>query len=301
MPASVFPNFAPDAVFISGHTSPCAFAAAQLADQIDAGGDVAPLIAAAHLQTAAVAIEQLQEVVGLQQQVAELGERDAFLALEPPVHRLLLQHVVDGEVLAGVAQERRADRSCPSQSALLTIRAGFDRRRSRGTAPAARECRRRSRQSARATAARAPATFRSDRRSSRCRRRRSRSACGRIAAAAPAPSPSAANRHAGSTPSDRTRCTRSGAPGPAPRPHPRSRRGPARAMSVRRIGSPSRSAIRLHIRRRRTSNDDGRTFTISVDGHQPPHGVEGDRRDGHRRGHWCRARTGSCTDARRSS
>ena len=68
MPASVLPNFTPDAVVISGHTRPCAFFAAQLANQIDAGGDVAPLIAAAHLQRAAVAIEQLQEVVGLQQQ-----------------------------------------------------------------------------------------------------------------------------------------------------------------------------------------------------------------------------------------
>ena len=53
VPASVLPNFAPDAVVISGHTRPCAFVAAQLADQIDAGGDVAPLIAAAHLQRAA--------------------------------------------------------------------------------------------------------------------------------------------------------------------------------------------------------------------------------------------------------
>ena len=82
MPASVLPNFAPDAVVISGSTRPCAFGAAQLADQIDAGGDVAPLIAAAHLQRAAVAIEQLEKVVRLQQQVAELGVRNAVFALE---------------------------------------------------------------------------------------------------------------------------------------------------------------------------------------------------------------------------
>ena len=66
VPASVFPNLAPDAVFISGQTSPWAFCAAQLADQIDAGGDVAPLVAAAHLQHAAIPIEQLQKIVGLQ-------------------------------------------------------------------------------------------------------------------------------------------------------------------------------------------------------------------------------------------
>ena len=45
----------PIAVVMSGQTRPCAFCAAQLANQIDAGGDVAPLIAAAHLQRAAEA------------------------------------------------------------------------------------------------------------------------------------------------------------------------------------------------------------------------------------------------------
>ena len=61
VPASVLPNFVPAAVVSSGITRPCAFVAAQLANQIDAGGDVAPLIAAAHLQRAAVAIVQLRE------------------------------------------------------------------------------------------------------------------------------------------------------------------------------------------------------------------------------------------------
>ena len=43
------------------------------------GGDVAPLVAAADLQRAAVALVQLEEVVGLQQLVGELGVRDALI------------------------------------------------------------------------------------------------------------------------------------------------------------------------------------------------------------------------------
>ena len=61
----------------------------------------------------------------LQQQVAELGERNAFGARDPPLHRLLLQHVVDGEMLADVAQELEQADGCRSQSALLIMRAAL--------------------------------------------------------------------------------------------------------------------------------------------------------------------------------
>jgi hypothetical protein len=48
----------------------------------------------------------VEEVVGLQQHVAELGVGDALVGvLEPGPHRLLGQHGVDGEVLAHVAEE----------------------------------------------------------------------------------------------------------------------------------------------------------------------------------------------------
>ena len=43
------------------------------------------------------------------------------------LHRLLLQHVVHGEVLARRRAGTTADRSCRSQSALFTIRAAFGR------------------------------------------------------------------------------------------------------------------------------------------------------------------------------
>src|SRR2546425_10934580 len=72
-------------------------------DEIDAGSDVPPLIAAAHLDGAALAPEQVQEIVRLEQHVAELGVRDA--RVEPRLHRLLLEHHVHAEVLADVAQE----------------------------------------------------------------------------------------------------------------------------------------------------------------------------------------------------
>ena len=48
----------------------------------------------------------MQEVVGLQQHVAELRVGDPLIApLEPGLHRLLRHHLVHGEVLADVAQE----------------------------------------------------------------------------------------------------------------------------------------------------------------------------------------------------
>ena len=73
------------------------------ADQLDPRRDVAPLIAPAELQRHAVAPAELEEVVRLEQHVRELGVRDA--RVHARAHRVLLQHVVHGEVLADVAQE----------------------------------------------------------------------------------------------------------------------------------------------------------------------------------------------------
>ena len=111
--------------------------------------------------------------------------------------------------LPDVAQERRADRASPASRRCSRCRAGL-----RATSSKSRKrdsCRRMPSTFASICSTReqrrAPATCRSDRRSSRCRRRRSRSASGRSAAAARAPSSAAAIRRAGSTPSDRSRCT----------------------------------------------------------------------------------------------
>ena len=73
------------------------------ADQVDAAGEVAPLVAPAELQPDAVGAEELEVVHRLQQHVAELGVADA--ALEPRPDDLAGQHAVDREVLADVAEE----------------------------------------------------------------------------------------------------------------------------------------------------------------------------------------------------
>ncbi len=49
-------------------------AAGLTADQLRTGGDVAPLVGAAHLQFTAFGFVQMQEVVALQQLVGEFGE-----------------------------------------------------------------------------------------------------------------------------------------------------------------------------------------------------------------------------------
>jgi hypothetical protein len=68
------------------------------------GDQVAPLVATADLQSAAVPPMQLEVVHRLQQLVTELGVADPA-ALEPGLDRLPVQHPVDREVLADIPQE----------------------------------------------------------------------------------------------------------------------------------------------------------------------------------------------------
>ena len=78
---------------------------AHAAAEIDARDDVAPLVRAAHLQVAAVALGQLDEIVGLQQHVVEFDEGQLLVALEAKLHRIHGQHAVDREMPAHIAQE----------------------------------------------------------------------------------------------------------------------------------------------------------------------------------------------------
>ena len=73
------------------------------ADQLDATGEVAPLVAAAELEADAVVAVEVQVVHRLQQHVAELRVADA--GLEPAAHHVTGEHPVDREVLADVAEE----------------------------------------------------------------------------------------------------------------------------------------------------------------------------------------------------
>ena len=80
-------------------------ASLDLANQFGAAGQIAPLVTAACLQGAAVPPVQLQVVHALQDLVAELGEREPFVAVQPGRHRFLGQHPAHPEVLADVTQE----------------------------------------------------------------------------------------------------------------------------------------------------------------------------------------------------
>ena len=68
---------------------------------------VAPLVAAAHLELAAVVLVEVCEVVTLEELVGELGERHALAALsaESLLDGVLGHHVVDGNQLAYLAGE----------------------------------------------------------------------------------------------------------------------------------------------------------------------------------------------------
>ena len=79
--------------------------ASQTADQVHARRDIPPLVRAANLDTAAFGVPKMEEVVGLDQLVAELGVAHAVLALQPGPHALLAQHPGHAEVLAHIAQK----------------------------------------------------------------------------------------------------------------------------------------------------------------------------------------------------
>ena len=80
-------------------------AAFHLVYEVDAADDIAPLVRAAELDAAAMALEQFEEVIGLHQQVVELEEGVGLLGGEAPGDRVLLDHRVDGEVDADLAQQ----------------------------------------------------------------------------------------------------------------------------------------------------------------------------------------------------
>ena len=77
------------------------------ADELGSGGDVSPLVASAHLQTASLVLVEPEEVVALEELVAELGERHSFPGFIGKAHlyRVLGHHIVDRDVLSDVADE----------------------------------------------------------------------------------------------------------------------------------------------------------------------------------------------------
>jgi hypothetical protein len=125
-PASVFPNFTPDAVVMSGKTAPKALPPVMRPDELDA-----PTVMFPHWSLPpnwkrhAVILEEPVEVVRLEEQVAELRvAQPRPLVLQASADALLPEHHVHREVLAHVAEEVQ-DRHVPSHSRLSTSRAGF--------------------------------------------------------------------------------------------------------------------------------------------------------------------------------
>ena len=74
------------------------------ADEVDAGGDVAPLVGPPELQFAVVVSKQVEKVICLKEHVGELGVRNAVLHAR--LHRLLLEHARNGKVFPYITKER---------------------------------------------------------------------------------------------------------------------------------------------------------------------------------------------------
>ena len=77
---------------------------AHAAAKVNAVDDVAPLVRAAHLQVAAIALGQFGKVVGLQDHVVEFDEGELMLPLQTHLHRVHGQHAIDTEMLADISQ-----------------------------------------------------------------------------------------------------------------------------------------------------------------------------------------------------
>ena len=77
------------------------------ADELASGGDIAPLVASAKLQNAALVLIQPKEVVALKELVAELCKRHSLTGFraESLLHRILCHHVVYGYMLSNIADE----------------------------------------------------------------------------------------------------------------------------------------------------------------------------------------------------
>ena len=110
---------------MSGSVRPKTCSPSFLRHEINAGGDVAPLVAAADLQFAIVLLAQMIKIKRLQQHVAELGVADAGLAVfHARADAFLGDHHVDGKMFADVAQKIE-ELTCAVQEALSTSRAGL--------------------------------------------------------------------------------------------------------------------------------------------------------------------------------
>ena len=73
------------------------------ADELGAGGDIAPLVGTTHLETATLGAIEGQKIIGLEELIAELGERKA--GFEAFLDRVLGHHIIHSDMLAYIADE----------------------------------------------------------------------------------------------------------------------------------------------------------------------------------------------------
>jgi len=74
--------------------------------KVDAGNDVAPLVATAHLQTAVVFLCEHKKVVGLQEHIRELEEAEVLFSVQAGFDGFCRQHTIDREMFADITQKR---------------------------------------------------------------------------------------------------------------------------------------------------------------------------------------------------
>ena len=77
------------------------------ADELAAGGDIAPLVATAELKLAVLVLIEMEEVESLKKLVCEFGEGEsvAGLSVETLLHGVFGHHVVDGDMLSYLTGE----------------------------------------------------------------------------------------------------------------------------------------------------------------------------------------------------
>src|SRR5262249_3407180 len=73
--------------------------------EIDAVDDIAPLIRPAHLQDAAMAAIEFDEVVSRQYHVVEFKKQNFWLPLQPQFHGIVTEHAIDRKMPADIAEE----------------------------------------------------------------------------------------------------------------------------------------------------------------------------------------------------
>src|SRR5580658_5201148 len=81
------------------------FAAGLAADQLGAGGDIAPLVAAAHLELAVFIRVQPIKIISLHQLVGKFGETHPIFPFEALLYAIFCRHIIYGNMFPDIPDE----------------------------------------------------------------------------------------------------------------------------------------------------------------------------------------------------